>query len=192
MAAKRTALFIIDIQNDLASDPETRIPHAARLLDSAEKVLASTRKQLDTLRQTQNRSRPLLVFVQHSEDPSSGPLVKGTKPWELVFHPRPDDADEILVGKTTRDTFESNPDLADRLKENGVTSIVALGAQSECCVLSTCKGALAAGFEVTLLQGAHSTYDIGAKTAPEIEKEVEAELERAGAKIVPWEDVIVD
>jgi nicotinamidase-related amidase len=102
MAAKRTALFIIDIQNDLATDPQTRIPDAGRLLDSAEKVIASTRKQLDTLRQTHNESRPLIVVVQHSEDPSSGPLVKNTKPWDLVFHPRPDDADEILVGKTTR------------------------------------------------------------------------------------------
>lgn len=92
----------------------------------------------------------------------------------------------------TGDTFESNPDLAQRLKEAGVTSVVALGIQSECCVLSTCKGALAAGFEVTLLQGAHSTYDSGGKTALVIEREVEGELERAGAKIVPWGDVIVD
>lgn len=104
MANKRTALFVVDIQNDLATDPETRIPHAARLLDSAEKVIASTRKQLDTLRQTESELRPLIVFVQHSEDPSSGALVKNTKPWELVFQPRPDDADEILVGKTTRKT----------------------------------------------------------------------------------------
>lgn len=102
MATKRTALFVIDIQNDLATDPKTRIPYAARLLDAADKVIASTRKQLDALRQTQDQSRPLLVFVQHSEDPSSGALVEGTKPWELVFHPRADDADEILVGKTTR------------------------------------------------------------------------------------------
>jgi nicotinamidase-related amidase len=90
------------------------------------------------------------------------------------------------------DTFESNPGLAERLKREGITSIVALGIQSECCVLSTCKGALAAGFEVTLLHGAHSTYDSDAKTALEIEGEAEAELERAGAKIVPWQDVIVD
>lgn len=102
MTTRRTALFVIDIQNDLATDPKTRIPHAARLLDAADKVITSTRKQLEALRQTQDQSRPLLVFVQHSEDPSSGALVKGTNPWKLVFHPRPDDADEILMGKTTR------------------------------------------------------------------------------------------
>jgi len=54
-------------------------------------------------------------------------------------------------------------------------------------VLSTCRGALAAGFNVVLLKGAHSTYDIGSKTAQVIEEEVESELAQAGAEIVPWE-----
>lgn len=111
-------------------------------------------------------------------------LVRRLETWLVYFDPAPD----IHVG----DTFESNPDLAERLKAEGVTSIVAIGIQSECCVLSTSKGALAAGFEVTLLQSAHSTFDSGAKTALEIESEVEAELEQAGVKIVPWQDVIVD
>lgn len=96
--SSRTALFVIDIQNDMATDPQTRIPHADRLLDSAGKVLASTRRQLDGARQAEDR--PLIVFVQHEEDPSSGALVRGSKPWELVFAPRADDADEILVAKT--------------------------------------------------------------------------------------------
>ncbi|KAB5517470.1 Isochorismatase-like protein [Coniochaeta sp. 2T2.1] len=171
--AARTALFVIDIQNDLATDPATRIPHASRIIDAAGKVLASTRRQLDGSRQ--DASRPLIVFVQHEEDASSGALVRDTEPWKLVFEPREGDGDEILVGKRTRDTFESNPDLADKLKGLGVTAIVALGIQSECCVLSTCKGALAAGFEVAVLRGAHSTYDEGGKTAVEIERDVEAD-----------------
>jgi nicotinamidase-related amidase len=54
-------------------------------------------------------------------------------------------------------------------------------------VLSTCRGALAAGFNVVLLKGAHSTYDSDGKLAGEIEGEVEFQLEKAGVKIVPWE-----
>lgn len=54
-------------------------------------------------------------------------------------------------------------------------------------MLSTCRGALAAGFDVILLKGAHSTYDMDDKTAGDIEGEVESQLERAGAKVVPWE-----
>jgi nicotinamidase-related amidase len=85
------------------------------------------------------------------------------------------------------DTFESNPELASQLKAAGVDTVVAFGIQSECCVRSTCKGALAAGFEVTLLHGAHSTYDAEGKQAEEIEDEVEKELEASGVTVVPWE-----
>lgn len=85
------------------------------------------------------------------------------------------------------DTFESNPQLAGELKNEGVQTIVAFGIQSECCVLSTCRGALAAGFNVVLLQGAHSTYDIDGKPAGVIEGEIEAQLQTVGAEVVPWE-----
>lgn len=54
----------------------------------------------------------------------------------------------------------------------------------------TCKGALAAGFQVTLLQGAHSTYDTNGKSALEIEREVETLLSGKGASVVPWEDAV--
>ena len=64
---------------------------------------------------------------------------------------------------------------------------MAFGIQSENCVLSTCNGALAAGLKVTLLQGAHSTYDVDGKKAEEIETDVEQELKEKGANIIPWE-----
>lgn len=85
------------------------------------------------------------------------------------------------------DTFESNPQLADQLKAEGVEEIVAFGIQSECCVQSTCEGALAAGFKVVLLRGAHSTYDMGSRKAEEIEREVEEKLRKQGAEIIPWD-----
>lgn len=87
-------------------------------------------------------------------------------------------------------TFESNADLADRLKDAGITRIVAFGLQSECCVGETCKGALAAGFQVSLLRGAHSTYDDRGKTAAEIEREVEDMVVARGGEVVGWEDAV--
>jgi nicotinamidase-related amidase len=83
-------------------------------------------------------------------------------------------------------TFESNPDLADQLKDEGVQDVVACGIQSECCVQSTCVGALEAGFNVTLLGGAHSTYDGKGKTAEEIERDVEKHLLEKGIKVIAW------
>lgn len=85
------------------------------------------------------------------------------------------------------DAFVSNPQLASELKALGVEHVVAFGIQSECCVKSTCNGALAAGFSVTLLKGAHSTYDLKNKSAIDIELEVETDLVGNGAKVVEWE-----
>lgn len=62
------------------------------------------------------------------------------------------------------------------------------GLQSECCVALTCEGAVAAGFNVVLLQGAHSTYDAGDKKAVEIEREVEDMLRGRGVQVIPWEE----
>jgi hypothetical protein len=49
---------------------------------------------------------------------------------------------------------------------------------------------LEAGFPVTVLSGAHATYDEGGKTAAEIEEDVNRNLAAKGAKVVGWEDVI--
>lgn len=66
-------------------------------------------------------------------------------------------------------------------------TIVVFGIQSECCVLSTCRGALAEGFKVVLLKGAHSTYDTEEKTAREIEGDVNDALAAEGVGIMEWE-----
>ncbi|KAL2161051.1 hypothetical protein VTH06DRAFT_8764 [Thermothelomyces fergusii] len=190
------ALFVIDIQNDLATDPATRIPDASRIISSGDKILSAARAVLQQAENDPDRSRlKTIVFVQHEEKPEDGPLVRGSDPWKLVFEPLPGDARERLVAKWTRDAFESNPGLASELRASGVDEILAFGIQSECCVESTCAGALAAGFRVTLLAGAHSTYDAGGgggggKTAAEIEREVEERLRRRGAAVVPWQDLV--
>jgi nicotinamidase-related amidase len=64
---------------------------------------------------------------------------------------------------------------------------VTFGVQSDYCVRATSKGALAAGFDVTLLQGAHSTYDMEDKSARVIENDIDEELGKLGAKLLPWE-----
>lgn len=63
---------------------------------------------------------------------------------------------------------------------------MAFGIQSDCCVFETSRGALEAGFRLTLLQGAHSTYDTKEGTALQIEQSIEDSLTALGAKIVPF------
>ncbi|KAF2817269.1 Isochorismatase hydrolase, partial [Mytilinidion resinicola] len=188
----RIALFVIDIQRDLALNPQTEISAAVRILDAGTSILATARAKIEAARDQSKDSDLTIVFVQHEEKPEDGVLIKGSVPWELVFKPIEGVAEERLVAKKLTnfagDTFESNPELAVQLKADGVEELVAFGIQSECCVKSTCEGAMAAGFKVTLLSGAHSTYNGKSKTAEEIERDVEKHLIDQGAKAIPWED----
>ena len=96
-----TALFVIDIQNDLAADPATQIPHAERIKAAGDQILSAARANLET--QNAGPGTPnMIVFVQHEEKPESGPLVRGSEPWKLVFEPRADAQEERLVSKWTR------------------------------------------------------------------------------------------
>jgi nicotinamidase-related amidase len=98
MALSSTAVFVIDIQRDLVGDAKTEIPHSARIQDAGAKILAAVRE----LNASSLAKPALLVFVQHEEQPETGPLVKGSEPWELFFNPIADSKHEILVSKTTR------------------------------------------------------------------------------------------
>lgn len=88
------------------------------------------------------------------------------------------------------DAFTSNPDLAAKLKALGVQDIIALGIMSEYCVEETCKAALNAGFNVTLLSGAHSTYSREKQSVAEIEREVEVRFRDRGSAVVDWEEAV--
>ncbi|KAK0649231.1 Isochorismatase-like protein [Cercophora newfieldiana] len=189
--ASPIALFVIDIQNDNTTDPKTRVRTADRIKDAGKTILQVARQTLDAYRTTKEASPPvLIIFVQHEDLPGKGTLAKDTEAWKLVFEPRAGVEEELLVQKTTRNTFETNPELAGMLKTRGVSEIVAFGIQSECCVESTCRGALQEGFDVTLLSGAHSTYDVEGKPAEEIEVEVEERLREIGVRVEPWEEVV--
>jgi len=183
-----TTLFVIDIQKAMAENAKTEIPHAKRIREAATSILDKARSSIDASRHSGKEPILSIVVVQHEEQPEEGPLVRGAEPWELVFPCRNGDKAERLVSKTHADTFESNPQLAEQLRAEGVERIVAFGIQSEYCVRATSKGALAAGFKVVVLKGAHSTYDEGEETAEEIERNIEGELMAQGANIVAWED----
>lgn len=125
-----------------------------------------------------------IMFIQN--DGPEGELDAPGEPfWELVFAPAEQD---LVVRKTHLDVFESNPGLAQALREMGFTKLDFVGAQSELCVRSSALGAIAAGFEVALLPNLHGTYPGGhpgatsGPSAKELMASVEAEVSKAQAK----------
>jgi nicotinamidase-related amidase len=68
-----------------------------------------------------------------------------------------------------------------------------MGVQSDCCVRSSILGAIASGFDpqcITLLKGAHSTWDdTSAGTSySQIKKDVEQELAALGVQLEGWQN----
>ncbi|KAK4642182.1 hypothetical protein QC761_507340 [Podospora bellae-mahoneyi] len=188
----KTAILVVDIQNSLATDSGTKIPHAARVCEAGTSILQVARQIRDT--RVREHSLPpgfITVFVQHQESPEEGLLVFGTDPWGLVFKPRQglENGEDFVVAKSVRNAF-SNPVLEQILREHGVEELVIFGIQSECCVEATCHGAIDAGFAITLLSGAHSTYPEPEARPEEIEAQVEARVRARGATVVRWEDAV--
>ena len=132
------ALLVIDVQNGVFAQAHDR-----------EAVLASINTVIDKARAA---GLPVIWIEDHAE------LPEGSDGWQLV----PEVArreDEPLVKKAYGDAFEAT-DLEEQLTQRGVGSLVIVGGHTDACVRSTLHGALARGYDVTLVSDAHTTEDL--------------------------------
>ncbi len=144
-----TALLVIDMQNDVvgaAHDVDRVVGNIATLVDRA------------------RAERVSVVWVQHS-DPA---MPEGSDGWKYIDALERRD-DEPLVHKSYGDSFEAT-DLESILSDRGVSRLVITGAQTDACIRSTLHGALARGYDTTLVGDAHTTEDMrewGSPVSPE-------------------------
>ena len=141
----RTALVVIDVQKGVVG--------AAYERDAVVANIGTSWTRRDP------RSVPV-VWVQHSDDD----MPIGSDAWEYVPELVREDS-EPLVAKTYGDSFEDT-DLEQVLAKAGVGRLVVVGAQTDACIRSTIHGALARGYDVTLVGDAHTTEDLSQWGAP--------------------------
>lgn len=97
-----------------------------------------------------------IVHIQH--DGGAGDmLAKGSAGWphHPLVAPR---TGEIVVEKRQSCAFH-NTDLHRRLGDAGIDRLIIAGMQTEMCVDSACRGAVAHGYRVALVADGHTTYD---------------------------------
>ncbi|MFG2052470.1 isochorismatase family protein [Micromonospora sp. NPDC048930] len=145
----RTALLVIDVQNGVVNHAHDR-----------DRVVANIATLVD-------RARAAGVTVVWVQD-HSGELVRDTEPWQYVPELVRRDA-EPLVHKAYGDAFEGT-DLEAVLAGRGVGRLVVAGAQTDQCIRSTLHGAIARGYDATLVADAHTTEDLTAYGAPSPEQ----------------------
>jgi nicotinamidase-related amidase len=147
-----TALLVIDVQRALCSG-EYAAFEAKRVIDRINQVIRLAR----------SAGAPVVV-IQHEEQ--AGPLEYGSDGWKL--DPELDVlASDIYVRKTATDSFHKT-ELQAVLQARQIERLVICGFQSEFCVDTTTRRALALGYPVTLVADGHSTMDNGVLTAPQI------------------------
>lgn len=144
-----TALLVVDVQVNMFKGPWC-VPGATELAARIEQRVEQARAAGD-----------LVVWVQNDgpEGDVDEPFSEG---WELLLEPR---AGEWVIRKTTQNVFESNPDLAERLRAAGAERLELVGVQSELCLAASARGAKAAEFTVRVPAGLHGTFDDGFPSA---------------------------
>lgn len=172
------ALLVIDMQQALCAGE-----WAAHDID---RVLGRVNGLIDRAR----AARVPVVLIQHEE--AEGDLVHGSAGWQLAvgLHAQPGDP---RVRKATPDAFYET-ELGQLLQLRGIEHLVVCGLQSDFCIDTTVRRALALGYHVTLAGDAHSTVDNDVLSAPQIVAHhnwVLARLQAFGTRmaVVPAADV---
>lgn len=144
-----TALLVVDVQREVVAEAHNR-----------DGVIANITTLVGRAR---NENVPV-IWVQHS---SEG-MPMGSEGWEYVPELQRGES-EPLVHKAYGDSFEDT-DLESVLARLGVGRLVVSGASTDACVRSTLHGALVRGYDVTLVEDAHTTEDLrpwGVPVSPE-------------------------
>lgn len=147
-----SALLIIDVQHALCCGDE-----AAFDIDAVINCINTVSAQARAV------GAPV-ILIQHEE--ADGPLQWDADGWQLDARLLVHDTD-LCVRKTACDSFYQT-NLQDMLLSHGVDRLVVCGLQSEFCVDSTARAALARGYPVTLVADGHSTVDNGVLRASQI------------------------
>ena len=147
-----TALLIIDVQHGHCSG-EYEAFESKRVIERINVVSRRMRK-----------AGASVVVIQH-ESPD-GLLEYGTEGWKLAAGLDVQSTD-IYVRKKASDSFH-NTDLQAILQARRVKKLAICGLQSEFCVDTTTRRALALGHPVTLVSDAHSTMNNSVLSAAQI------------------------
>lgn len=148
----KSALLIIDVQQALCTGQ-----WAAFDIDAVV-------DRINTLIEKARAAGCPIIFIQHEEEDDA--LKFGSDGWQL-YHRLAAVPEDMRIRKTATNSFHQT-ELVKLLEANGVTSVIICGLQSEFCVDSTARGALALGYPVVLVSDAHSTVDNGTLTAAQI------------------------
>jgi nicotinamidase-related amidase len=130
-----------------------------------------------------------VIYVQHCG--AKGEIGEpGSPAWEI--HPAiAPAAGEPVVQKRHPDAFQETT-LRELLESKGIKRLVLAGMQTEYCVDTTCRRAYSLGYDVVLVEDAHSTWDTEHLTASQIIAHHNSTLGGWFAKLEATRDIVFE
>ena len=148
--SEKSALVVIDVQVGVVDWPAIGA--------DGEAVLAN----INTLLAQARAAGVPVIYVQ---DNDMGEPV-GSPGWQIhpAIAPQPG---EPVVNKMACDSFYETT-LTDELSKREITRLVICGCRSQYCIDTSCRSAVARGYDVTLASDAHMTMENGVISAAQI------------------------
>jgi nicotinamidase-related amidase len=144
----RTALLLIDIQNDYFPDGKMELVGSVQAASASARLLAAFRKQ-----------HWPLYHIQHiSARPNATFFLPGTPGVEIRESVRPL-SDEPVITKHFPNSFRDT-DLLERLKADDIGSLLICGMMSHMCVEATVRAAFDLGFTCIVTHDACATREL--------------------------------
>ncbi|MHA2233434.1 MAG: cysteine hydrolase family protein [Candidatus Hodarchaeales archaeon] len=140
----KPALMILDMQVGNFTEPDP-IFEKKRLLSKIKKLIARARS-----------AGVLIVYIQNNGS-DDDPDTYGTPGWEIHPYIGPHKGD-LVVQKQIPDAFHET-NLLSELTSRKIQNLVIAGLQTEYCIDTTCRRAFSLGYDVILVEDAHSTWE---------------------------------
>lgn len=144
--SKATALIVVDVQNIMFETPGFPLHKGEEVLGNITSLIAKARQ-----------AGVPVVYIQHTTEGIGSEFEKDSHNWQVHPAIAPQQGDTTSL-KYTYDAF-CNTELDAKLKGLGAEKLVFCGLQTEVCVDTTVRSALAHGYTNVLVGDAHSSYD---------------------------------
>ncbi|HXZ49549.1 MAG TPA: cysteine hydrolase family protein [Usitatibacter sp.] len=158
----KTALLIVDIQNDYFPGGAMQLVGSPEAGEKAARLLAAFRE----------RGAPVIHMQHVSRRPGAAFFVEGTEGVKIHECVAPL-ASETVFRKHFPNSFRETP-LADHLRAQGAGRLVVAGMMTHMCIDTTARAAADLGFEVQLAHDACATRDLAFGGVTVAAREVQA------------------
>lgn len=180
----KTALIVIDIQNDYFADGGFALPAMEQVAQQAAGLIAAFR----------DANAPV-IHVQHIMTRPNPPFfLPGSFGEELASIVKPE-TDEPVVTKNYPNAFRGTT-LTAKLQEQDVSNLMIVGAMTNNCVAATTRAATDFGYQVIVVHDACAAANLTFQTTTVPSEMVHATFMAAlgmqGAQVVAASEVVLD